>query len=233
MLSRTLSFLAALALAIGSATSRAEDPPFLFTPPKAVMNVQVPEELESLGVPVRIEALKSEASLQELIDYYYTAFVKAGYFIPSLDQQFMGEGGVSLTALDYKKKVSYTVIFVEEPSGVIVITGVADLFRRRSAEQVKTDFPLFATAKGVVISRGEGVETIAYRAAATPAQIEAFYSDTLTRVGFRATDDGWFVRGGEEVRVGALAHSDQPGAVDVTIVRRGAPPPAAGDADAR
>lgn len=226
-MSRTLSFLAASLVALCPAASRAEDPPFLFTPPKAVMNVQVPEELESLGVPVRIEALKSEASLEELIDYYYTAFARAGYFIPSLDNQFMGEGGVSLTALDYKKKISYTVIFVEQASGVIVITGVADLFRRKSEEQMKTDFPLHATARGVVISRGEGLETIAYRAAATEDQVDAFYLETLTRAGFRPAEDGWYVRGGEEVRVEAIAHSDARGTVDVTVIRRGAltPPP--------
>lgn len=214
-----LLFAALLAL---SGHALAEDPHWLYTPPRAVMSVNVPEELESLGVPLRIEAIKSEAPITELTDYYYKAFIKAGLWVPPLDRQFMIEGGISLTALDPDQKVSYTVIFQpNRDDSVTLIVGVADLFRQKDPQQAKTDVPLLPGARGVVVSRSESGETISYRVKATEEQVRAYYRQALGQLGFEPGDGEWFSGpAGQEVQVRALEHQDGAGAVDVSIVRR-------------
>ena len=199
--------------------------PLRWDVPSAFMSVPVHGEQEALGVPMRLTAVRSRASVSDLFDHFLRAFEKADLYIPPREGQFMAEGGLSLTGLDVERLVSYTVIFQPMPDGTTtVLLGEADLHRRK-APGADGRVPVYPGARGLLRSRNEGADTLAYTVKAPPGEVLRFYQETLGRAGFTPSPEEptTFVRAGHVFQV-LLQRAHAPGEVSVVVFERRAAP---------
>jgi hypothetical protein len=222
---RRLPLVLAAFLALLPAARAAE--PLRWDVPRAFMSVPVHGEQEALGVPMRLTAVRSRASVQDLFNHFLRAFEKADLFVPPREGQFMAEGGLSLTGLDVERHVSYTVIFQPMPDGTTtVLLGEADLYRRKAPGD-DGRIPVFPGAKGLLRSNHEGTATLTYTVRAPPGEVLRFYQETLGRAGFTASPEEptTFVRDGHTFQV-HLQRAHGPGEVSVVVFERNASAPA-------
>lgn len=187
--------------------------------PRAIESVPVPGELVSLGVPLHLRAVRSELSAPALAQYFIAEFKRSELWVPPADAQFQIPGGVSLTALDTKRRISYTVIFQPNPDHTTtVILGEADL-ARRTIPKPPREVPLMPGAQHVLTTHGEGTTVVTYEVKATPDEVASFYRGTLRSSGF-GEKEGAFVRGAQELRISA-DEAHQPGVLFISVQARG------------
>ena len=119
-------------LAMAAASALADGPPFRWEVPRAIASADVPGEQVALGVPLRLSAVRSQLDAESLFDFFLREFEKADFFVAPRTLQFSPPGGLSLTGLDVKRGVSYTVIFQPNPDKTTtVILGEAGPPRRK------------------------------------------------------------------------------------------------------
>jgi hypothetical protein len=216
--------LLAAFLALPPASLAAE--PLRWDVPRAFMSVPVHGEQEALGVPMRLTAVRSRASVSDLFNHFLRSFEKADLFVPPREGQFMAEGGLSITGLDVERLVSYTVIFQPMPDGTTtVLLGEADLYRRKAPGD-DGRVPVFPGARGLLRSKMEGTDTLAYTVTAVPGEVLRFYQETLGRAGFTSSPEEptTFVRGGHTFQV-LLQRTHTAGEVSVVVLERRAVAP--------
>ena len=192
-----------LLLALPAAAQRAQ-PAFAWPQPRLLGVVEVPGTLNALGIPVRVRVLTLEGDPADLWPVYAEAFRRAGLFIPPRPRQVHLPWAPMLTALDVRRRISYSVSLHPNPDGTTTtaVLGEANLASRGDAAQPFA--PTFPGAEGLFTSLQEGARMMSYRAKATVAEVDAFYADTLSRSGFERGDQpGVFTRGDEVLQVRA------------------------------
>lgn len=191
-----------LLLALPAAAQRAQ-PAFAWPQPRLLGVVEVPGTLNALGIPVRVRVLTLEGDPADLWPLYAEAFRSAGLFIPPRPRQVHLPWAPMLTALDVRRRISYSVSLYPNPDGTTTtaVLGEANL-ALRAAGAAQPFAPTFPGAEELVTSLQEGARVMSYRARATAAQVDAFYADTLSQSGFeRGDQSGVFTRGDEVLLV--------------------------------
>ena len=168
--------------------------PFRWDIPGGLERIEVPGEQHAMGIPMKLHAVRSSRSLQELHAHFLQAFARAGLYVPPPGDVKLPLSDPSLTALDPEKEVSYTIIFQSNPDGTVTcVLGEAHLGRRKPPG----DFfaPLHPGARAPIQTAGEGMRTLNYETPAPLAEVLAFYRQTLTRQGFKEVDPLTFRKG--------------------------------------
>lgn len=173
---------------------------FVWEVPQLIQRAPVEGETRALGVPVRLEAARSKMKAQDLLQFYVTAFEKAGLYIPPRQHQPQITTEVQLNALDVRTLTSYTVILQPNPDGTTtVFLGEAELSQRTPSN---SNFPpVMPGATSPLRVQSEGSEVITYSVAAKPEEILGFYRAQLSPVGYSEVEPGRFKSEHAELRV--------------------------------
>lgn len=175
-------------------------PQFHWDIPEPKERVEVPGVVSSNGLPMKLFAVRSGWKTAELVQYFATAFEKAGLYIPPAREQIQRLRYPQLTALDPERMVTYTVILQPNEDGsTTVITGEAHLAERKPISQWLV--PLFPGAEQPVQSDLEAMKTLIYTVPAAPADVQRFYDEQLKALGFQAGGGGTFAKGGRVLRL--------------------------------
>ena len=167
---------------------------FQWDVPDLIEQTEVPGQVQAAGVPVKIRAAVSKRSAQELLDYYSTAFIKAGLWLPPGNRQYQGSKYPQLTAIDPATKISYSVILQPNADGsTTVIMGTADVSQYPNAAAPDDFAPLFPGAQHVTRTRSEIEQTILFSTTAKAEEVESFYAKTLAGDGYRPDKTGTLV----------------------------------------
>jgi hypothetical protein len=171
-----------------------------FQVPRAVSEVQVPDSLQAVGMPVHLRAVKSSEKLGVLVDYFRREFEKADLFVPEAEE-VSSFGLPHLTAFDPEARISYSVFFqLNRDETVTVILGEAHLAERRA--DTAADFaPLFPGASSVLRSNVEAARSVSYDAPASPDEVVAFYRETLGSAGYEQVEPGVFFKHGSRLQL--------------------------------
>src|SRR5688572_771412 len=106
MLPTLLLMLAAAGAPDGGGISPSK---FKFEVPGAIDAADVPGMLQANGLPLKLRAVRSKLSLQELTDHFTAAFEKAGLYLPPPED--ITAPGPHVTGYDPKSHISYTALF--------------------------------------------------------------------------------------------------------------------------
>jgi hypothetical protein len=178
-------------------------PPFEWVVPGALEDVAMAGEAESLGVPVRAHAVRSKERIEPLYLHFLKSFRAAGLYVPPPPSQFHMAGGLSLTAIDDERMISYTVIF--QPNAdrtTTVILGEANLAARKpQGLQAGDALPVPPSATGVIRSRSEGTTQLTFRMKGAPEEAAGFYRQALGAHGFKEVEPAVFSAGSRRVQV--------------------------------
>lgn len=195
-----LVVLAAFAAALSA--SGVTPKKFTWDVPQAIETIEVPGTVEGQGVPMKLHAVKSKASVPDLMAHFRRAFAAAQLYVPPDDHITQVTGNPLLTALDPATKVNFTVIFQPNPDGTTtVILAEAHLAERRPpAGQFFA--PVFPGGEAPVQSRvAEGVQALTYATRASEKDVLKFYRDALKPSGYEEVAAKKFKRGGDELTV--------------------------------
>ena len=173
--------------------------------------VEVPTVQVVNGLPVRFSAAMSRHDIPYLMDFYAKEFMRAGLYIPPPEDAKalnLGDRFFQLTGLDTDNLISYTVMFQQvdrNMTTVIMSQGYLQEWLKKKRDASPGDFaPLAPAATLVVRSHAEDVDIITYSTQITPADVMAFYRDTLGKAGFlQGSEPGIFERAGEQIKVRA------------------------------
>jgi hypothetical protein len=212
----------ALASLLLSASAWAERPRFTWPTPDAFEAAEVPGTLQAQGVPMKLKAVRVHHPPQQMVDLYFAAFERAGLYIPPEKDQVRLFADLTLTALDPKRNISYTVIFQDNRDGTTtLILGEANL-ALRGAPPADAAVPLFPGATGAVHAESEGARTVTYATPAAGKDVLAFYRDALTRAQFLPqsadAESAVYQTDAEELTVSA--RPDEKGQTRVVVVSR-------------
>lgn len=190
-----------LAAAIGMLL--AATPGFQWEIPGLVSDVEIPGQIESGGVPVRLRAVIVKGNADQIADAILASFERQGLYVPTSKSFGEGLSEWQVTGFDPKTQVSYSVLFRPHSNGTLTLllgeAKVGALLHKRGAP---ADFaPTFPGAKGVMRTNLEGLQLIGFTAKAEDKEVHAFYRQTLGSVGFEETGEGEFRRGGDLIRV--------------------------------
>lgn len=176
-------------------------PPFSWSIPRVVEDAPVEGGMQSLGVPVRAHAVRSEERMDVLYEHIVRSFRAAQLYVPPPPYQFHFGDAVSVTAIDDERMISYTAIFQPNPDGTTtLILGEADLAARNPAPE-EGGVPAMPGARGVLRSLTEGAQTLTYSVGATREEVLGYYREVLPSFGFTESEPGAFVRGTARVTV--------------------------------
>jgi hypothetical protein len=218
------------ALVLPSAQARADEPfeansSFRWDVPEEIRHVDVPATHHVDGVPVRFNMAYSKWDPQTLANYYYAQFRKAKLFIaPEKEQADFSPKLFQLTAVDPKTLVSYTVILKPQVdhSTEIIMGQAYWKDREKKANRSNGFAPLVPGSTGMVSSRTEGYETMTFQVAATAADVQKFYRETLPQEGYRETEPWTFRHGDEAIHIHVF-EQDKGGKVSVLMTQRNEP----------
>lgn len=186
---------AALALSLGCSALAAE--PRVWDVPGAIEAIDVPGRTVVGGVPVAMHAVRSKLDAPSLERSFRAQFEQAGLWLGPMTQLTRHR---QVTGLDVDTLVSYSVFLQENPDkSTTVILSETFIGERQEPGGVKFA-PVMPGATGVVTARTEGAELAAYRVKAKPAEVRAFYAETLAKAGW-VTRDGRYQRGAELLEV--------------------------------
>lgn len=169
--------------------------------PQVIEDAPVDGQLDSMGIPVALHAVKTRAKVDELVPHFLAQFAKAGLFVAPPSKQQREAPEMTLTGLDPKTRISYTVILQPRPDGTTnLILGEAHL-ADRVTQPLNDIAPLFPGAKEPVRTNTETARALIYRVTATEKEVLAFYKDSLGKVGYAEAEPGTYQRGDQELRV--------------------------------
>ena len=215
--------LLGLIVAMAAEGALAQAPAFRWEVPKAVASADIGGEQVALGVPLRLTAVRSQLDVESLFDFFLREFEKADLFVPPKTLQFSPPGGLSLTGLDVKRQVSYTVIFQPNPDKTTtVILGEAESHAAKAGRGGR---------RGAGVSRGQGGAHLEERerlgahvhgdgGAARGGRV---LPRTLGASGY-VEREGSYSNGREELRI-AAQNTHTAGELFVVVERREAPAP--------
>lgn len=192
--------------------------PFRWQIPQAIEAVDVPGRTMAMGMPVAIHAVRSKAKPDVLEHELTRQFLAAGlYFTPSR-QMLPSSGMDQLTGLDPATYIAYTAFLQPNPDGTTTVLLTETFLAEQQHRAAQAEFaPVMPGASDLMVSRTEGLQTAHYRVQATPAQVDTFYRESLTRSGYRQTGEREFERGSEQLRITVTAASAR-GSQNVLLV---------------
>jgi hypothetical protein len=185
--------------------------------------VDVPDVTVVDNIPVKFRQVVVRGVYSDVLRAVVGNFEKAGLYIQSADQQAKVAGQDTLTALDYTRYISYTVMAKPlDDKRVSLILGEANIGAREALKKLgRRDFaPIFPGATEPLMSTGEGFRTMTYDTKAGAAEVRAFYDAQLKGAGFKKTSETAWQRGAEELRVVVQTRG---GATTVMVSQRAAP----------
>jgi hypothetical protein len=177
------------------AVSMVKDVPGMVSPPT------LPQSTTVDGIGVTQTSCVSKAPLGELKSYFRATYQKAGLYLAEEAEDVRPEKGEQVTGLDTENLISYTVLL--QPSGKLttVVMAVAQLGGQKLQQSSDAIAPVFPGGEHVTSVLMEGAKAMSYSAKATPAELKAFYKETLTKAGWVEKEPMAFVKNGQELTV--------------------------------
>lgn len=221
-----LLLLAALASAPEEGTAKADEAPKRFTwvVPKALETLSIPGESWAHGIPVRMHAVRSGEHPANILRDFVLAARKQGLYFPPREALPTPVVESTLTVLDPRARLSYTVILQPEPDGTCaVILSEADLGRRQKGPE-KYFAPLPPGATNPLTTRMEGFETLSFDVGPGGSDPLAFFRTELPRAGFVEVEPLIFRKADVELALRILTPREGRKQTGVVIIRRSAAP---------
>jgi hypothetical protein len=188
--------------------------------PDAIEQMDVPETMKALGVPVKVRAVRSKQKPDQLIQHFRGAFSKAGLFVPE-DGELRSAGNLlQVTGFDMRNNNSVSVILQPNQDGTTtVVVGEAYLHaaQKGSAEVFA---PVFPNAEGLIVANLELGQSLAYTANGKSDEVEDFYRSTLTMTGYKEVAAGQFEKKRELLRIWLKPRAEQTGVVIIKSAAR-------------
>lgn len=168
-----------------------------------ISNVDIPGQMQSGGVPVRLRAVLVKGDADEVASAIVKSFERQGLYVPPSDSFPDGLREWHVTGFDPKSNVSYSVLFRPHDDGTLtLVLGEARVAALLEKRPEPSDFaPLFPAATGVLRTNVEGLRTIGFYARAEEGEVLSFYRQVLSSAGFEAEGEGVFRRRDEQVRL--------------------------------
>ncbi|WP_235685637.1 MULTISPECIES: hypothetical protein [Corallococcus] len=206
-----------LALSAGAQDAGVPDAPRFAWPRLQVLEqVESSNLVEAGGIPVALRAVHVKEPVRVLVQRFADAFRDGGLYVPpGKEQAQYANNAVMLTALDPRRRITYTVVLMPQVDGTTQLyLGEANHALARPP-QADGDFaPLPPQATGVLRVNAEGSRTLTFQVPLAGSQVQAFYDDALAKAGWKRGDEpGLYSRPGAELR---LTH--QPGSPGQTSV---------------
>lgn len=193
------------ASATAAPRAQAEPPRFAWPRLSVLAHVESSEIVEAGGVPVALRAVQVKERLPELVQRFADAFRDGGLYVPpGKEQPQLASGVVMLTAVDARRRLTYTVIMQPREDGTTTLyLGEANHALRREPIATGDFAPLPPGAREVLRVGGEGARTLAFHVPLSGQDVDAFYASALARHGWRRAPEeaGFYTRAGEELRV--------------------------------
>jgi len=192
---------------------------FVWDVPERLDEVEVPGEMKSDGIPVRLAAVRSKLKLDALMRHIYLKYLEAGLYVPKAENQLKSPQVPMLTALDPDTYVSYTAVFQPNPDGTTtVVLGEAHLDERQDPSARGNFAPIFPGAEALIHSEMEGMRSLTFTAKATGDEVKRFYRETFGKAGAREVAPDTFQTGRRQLRV--ATHAIDGGKQVVSITER-------------
>jgi hypothetical protein len=159
------------------------DLPGLVSPPSAPSTTQMNwvQILQRSGV--------SSRSAQELKAHFAARFAKAGLYLAPEQEKWQPQVGAQVTGLDTDQLISYSALL--QPSGKVttVVLTASAVGVRKTTPAKELIGPVYPGSSEATSFEVETMKAISYSTGATPAELKAFYRDTLTKAGYREQED--------------------------------------------
>ncbi len=210
----------ALAVLLAAAVASGQERRVTFDIPDVVARIPVSEVMRVGGLPVQIVAVRSKWHWVDLQKELSRQIEKAGLFVSPRPVRLPGLDNPYVTALDTERRVSYTFILTPEIDGTTVFIGEVDHKQREAAPAGNAVAPLFPGAKSVLVTRQESADVVTYTAAASAAEVDAFYAEVLPTSGFKQTEPRNFEGAGQQFSLSVVERG--PKVSTVVVIRRGA-----------
>jgi hypothetical protein len=153
------------------------------------------------GARVSQRSVVSSRPVAELRAHFEAEFKRAGLYVAPETRDLRMEKGEQVTGLDTENLIAYSAIL--QPSGKLttVVVAAAEIGMGKT-QSVAPIAPVFPGATDVTAMGLEGVKMMTYTAPGTPAEIKAFYRETLAKAGWQQQgEETIFHKGGSQLTV--------------------------------
>ncbi len=212
-----LCWAAAICIGAGPAAGPAH---FVWPRPQLVEEIDIPAVVKADGVPVRLHVIRSKMGIEELLQTYATAFEQAGFYIALKQKRIVAEPHI--TALDWRTRISYSAIFSPNADGTTSCLFGEAAMGKQTAVPASDFAALMPAAREVMRIDQEADRVISFSVKARVDEVNQFYRETLTPVGFLpgpAEDEAnLYGKGDERIRVIATPRAD--GMTTVVLMHR-------------
>lgn len=179
-------------------------PRFAWPRLQVLAHVESSDIVEAGGIPVALRAVHVKENIRDLVQRFADAFRDGGLYVPpGKEQAQYANNAAMLTALDPKRRITYTVVMMPQQDGTTMLyLGEANHALARPQEAVGDFAPLPPRANGVLRVNAEGSRTLTFQVPLTGPQVDAFYDDALAKAGWkRGEEPGLYSRPGAELRL--------------------------------
>ncbi|MFP2933728.1 hypothetical protein ACLESO_53055, partial [Pyxidicoccus sp. 3LG] len=202
-------------------------PRFAWPRLRVLEHVEASEIVEAGGVPVALRALRVKERPAELVQRFADAFRDGGLYVPpGREQPQFASGAAMLTAVDARRRITYTAIIQPAPDGTTTLyLGEANHMLRREPIAAGDFAPLPPGASQVLRVAGESSRTMAFHVPLSGTDLDAFYARALAQHGWKLAEGekDLYTRSGEELRV--VREPGAGGLLAVVLIHRGQLPP--------
>ncbi|MBN9688578.1 MULTISPECIES: hypothetical protein [unclassified Corallococcus] len=180
------------------------EPRFAWPRLQVIAHVESSDIVEAGGIPVALRAVHVKENIRDLVQRFADAFRDGGLYVPpGKEQAQYANNAAMLTALDPKRRITYTVVMMPHADGTTTLyLGEANHALARPQTAAGDFAPLPPQANGVLRVNAEGSRTLTFQVPLTGPQVEAFYEDALAKAGWKRGDEpGAYSRPGAELRL--------------------------------
>jgi hypothetical protein len=205
---------------------RVMKPPFRWEMRNVIDEVAMPGVQESMGVPVKLHSVRVKNNLRGVLEEIVGSFERQGLYIQPVDTQPQFTAETAVTGLDMDRFISYTALIRCEKSGICtVVLGEANIGLAAAMKQANKSrsmwAPLPPSAKSVMQSSTEGLQSISFAVAVGEKELKQWYAVELPKLGYKARSDGLYKKGDEVIQ---LTTRRQDGELFGMLVKRAALP---------
>lgn len=169
------------------------------TVPGAEVEVPVSDTMVVDGLPIRLKAIHSSWTPEDLYEHYRKEFDKQGLYVDP-NARIPGYSNPHITGLDPVRGVSYTVLLTREVKGTTVFLGEAHLSARKPVSNAES-VPTFPGARNVMHTDVEAARAVTYVVKASPPEVFSFYDSVLTKAGFSKNENGAYEKDGSSLEI--------------------------------
>jgi len=190
-----------------------------------ISSIDIPGIVMADGFPVKLHAFRVKADQGDIFQELTDQFKAQGLYMKPMGNQPQPTQQLQLTALDYQRFISYTAFVEPHADGTCTVmlgeANIAEGLEIRKRNEGAADFaPLYPSASAVMRSMAEGLDTLAYRTAASELEVLAFYQKEMKARGYTEQPGNAFRKQGEEIRVVARRID---GLLSVVVTRSSGP----------